>query len=227
MKIDAYGLIVSESCAGIGQLGDSCAESSRYLLLSQMQNKLGLYDTPCLIDLTKFKTEKSWCRHPLLEQSGTWVNDIPTDQLLPWFIATSPIGKSEVFDYFNKHGYQTPNGDIISPMFWSAIKRAKNEPSAFYDLSILFQAYFFKLPIRCSYSKGWFESSEGSWSDVLNWLACIFFAFLTDSVTWPIRKAMRVMTKEDVKKMLKIAYLKEPNPFVVGKYEDIITKIWL
>lgn len=79
MKFDEIGCMVMEQCEWPGSVGDSCAETFRYAILSQSQART----------VSRFVTEKGYLRHPSLAGKPEWDEaDFSNDQLLPFMLAT-------------------------------------------------------------------------------------------------------------------------------------------
>ena len=212
------GLVVLDQCGFPGNIGDSCAETSRLYVLKrfvtgQVENEKEI--------LSQFITPKGIIRHP----DSPWKeDDTSSDQVLPFVVAatkwTEPIPGCLFFS-------RTGNGDLVTPNLLAVQKRALGKSSWFYDLSILGQSFIFKIPFRWNDEKKWFESSKDSSCDYLNFVMALIQSNESNSITWPIRSAIKRTSKDLVLNKIKQYYLKEPNSEnLVSLYSLAIDKIW-
>ncbi len=214
-----------------GNLGDSCAESGRYYNLVRFLRRSKPNGSPItVVPLFKFFiTDKGILEHP----DSMWrEDDTSGDQVLPLFLATYQAAEcgqvaEQVRRYIISNGWRTGNGKLCSPMLWATI----NSYFGLMGWCLLAQAYLFKLPWRWSDSKKWFERSEGSTADYLNWFAAQIFLQRNDKESWASKKAMRsvgvgrcfVKCRDyylKAKKTPNDTYLPEPNcDWVLQLYE--------
>lgn len=166
MKFCDKGLIELEQCGRPGSIGDSCAETCRYINLIHYCGtgfeKLGMPR------ITMFRTEEGYLRHPDVPE-GWREDDFTTDQGLPLylaFVAEEYIKEPErMIERIRMAGWRTGNGDFVSPLFYGVL----NKKRWLVKSCLWSQAQIFKIPFRWSDSKKWFESSSGSSADFLNW----------------------------------------------------------
>ena len=166
MFFDNIPAIVSEQSTGASARGDSCAETARFLYL-----KLHLDNTENLplVNVTSFRTEKGYVRHPDPMMPLDWrEGDFSCDQALPLYltyIMLFPRMAEEMKARIQKAGWRTGNGTLISPMFYAILKGNK----FLLNLAVAGQALLFRVPFRWSDSKKAFESSQDASGDYLNW----------------------------------------------------------
>lgn len=219
MKTDSNGLIEMEHCAFPGNVGDSCAETCRYIsLVAFVFNSFEQQAFSKAIEM--FLSPVGVLRHP---KSPWREDDTSSDQVLPLVVAADFCG-------FDLPGFvfktKTGNGDYVSPMLFAVQKRFKRKQYWFFDLSILAQCYVFKIPFRWNDEKKSFEGSKGSSCDYLNLIISLIHSVKTKTETWPIKKAIKSLDKDVVFQKVKDYYSNEPNAFVVSWYEKAITKLW-
>jgi hypothetical protein len=206
MVLDNYRFIKMEQCLWPGSTGDSCAETGRYITLSYL-----IGEDP-EINLFPFMTDKGFLRHP----ETLWrEDDFTSDQMAPFLSAaslTQPLLAGIAVNRIKNAGWKTGNGDYITPGLLASIKRVQNSKIQWiYDLAFLGQALIFKLPIRWSDSKRWFERSEGSSADYLNFLNGIAFAKAKKKLTWPMKLALKLTGKAKIMSKVEDYYFVEPN----------------
>ena len=161
MFFDNIPAIVSEQSTGDSAIGDSCAETARFIVVTYTDGNV-TYDVTGFA----FRTDKGYVRHPNIVQ---WrEEDFSCDQALPLFLAyklKGPPMAEEMKDRIKAAGWRTGNGTLISPMFYAILKGNK----FLLNLAVAGQALLFKVPWRWSDSKKAFESSQDASGDYLNW----------------------------------------------------------
>lgn len=218
-----YGYIELEQCARPGSIGDSLAETSRYITL------MYLLDIPYnSIDLSNFITDKGILRHP----DSPWrENDTSGDQIYPLIAASSlihPEITDMVIEQIKHNRYKTGNGDFISPGMFTQIRRAEHKHFLFVsDLFLLAQAIILKLPFRWSDSKKSFESSKNSSGDYLNFINGLAFAKAKNNTTFPLKLAKKLIKKDTLKQKVQDYYKIEPNSqWIINIYNNTIDRIY-
>ncbi len=210
MRIDENGVLVSEiwrdtdRAGWCANRGDSLANTSRWcLLLNEQRN--------CL---PGFRTGEGYLRHPSPMMPDAWKEtDIPTDQLLPYFLASHKDYQTEIILRIKHNGWRTGNGDYVSPMFWAVLH---NQRWAL-NIALIAQLAIFSIPIRWSDSKKWFESSKDSTADVLNWFHCLPLAS-----QW----VRRQVNKDHARQKIHAYYSNEPNSgWLLDLYDQAIEKV--
>lgn len=201
MIIDNYNTVVLEQVAFPGNIGDSCAESARYAILTQDGK----------INLAAFVTDKGVIRHP----TSPWgPEDVSSDQVMPLLAASSvlqPLLANRIVDQIKKAGYKTGNGNYINPGLYATIRRHENRPWLWMsDLAILGQALLFKLPLRWDENKKRLVKNEDV-SDYLNYTIFLKHAELKKSMTWPCKLALFLTGKKQVLPAVQKYYSPEPN----------------
>jgi len=208
MKIDKYGCIVMEQNpeGDPGNLGDSCAETGRYQHLCRQ-----LGETDFTIYLGRFITDAGILRHP----DSPWrEDDTSSDQVLPLYLGGTDLTKARVKIILQRAGYRTGNGDFINPKLFALIK----DNTFLLNISLAAQAAIFKLPYRWNDEKKWFESTEGSSADYLNFIHAALYAS-----SW----VRRLVSKEKLIERVQHYYRVEPNSaWVVDLYKRVIQEKW-
>lgn len=225
MYIDNYKTIVMEQnpAGSPGNLGDSCAESSRVATLKFVLKQ----DSG--INLTVFITDNGIIRHP----DSPWrENDTSGDQVYPLIAAASlsqPELAKTIVQKLSDAGNKTGNGDRLSPGMYGQIYRAQNKPNLWIsDLPVLAQALIFKLPYRWSDSKKTLEKTSGSSGDYLNFVNALAFAKAKNNITWPMKLAMKLINKELVLQKVKDYYQIEPNSkWLIDLYTEALGIIYV
>lgn len=218
-----YGYIELNQTDRPGSIGDSLAYTSQYITIAYVAGKLG-----DKINLFAFVSEKGPLRHP----DSPWrENDTSGDQVYPLIAAsalTQPVLSYRVIKQIKDAGYRTGNGDKIPPGMYGQIRRAQRKNALWVsDLPIFIQALFFKIPIRWSDSKKWFEKSEGSSSDYLNFINALAFAKAEDNITWPMKLAMKLIPKQKVLEKVKDYFKPEPNvQWLLDLYKEALEVIY-
>lgn len=209
MKYDDYSCIIMEHVGFPGNVGDSCAETSRY------KNLLMYTGRPQHLEpLQQFITDKGYVRHP----DSPWrEDDFSSDQALPLYLAlkkfkhVSPAAE-QMKARIKDAGWKTGNGDFISPLFYALL--VENKTLLF--IALMTQALLFKFPWRWNDEKHWFESTKGSSCDYLNWFHA---ALEIDSSKW----RRRMISDDKLIEMVKHYYAGEPrSDWVVNQYIEAI-----
>lgn len=223
MYIDNYGTISMEQCEFPGSIGDSAAESGRYAVLAYIN---GNFQSG--IKLQAFLTPSGVIRHP---QSPWGVSDTSTDQIVP-LIAASTLLEPKITDtiiqQIKDNGYKVSNGNLINPGVLANIKRHTGSTfQSVYDIAFLGQAFMFKLPFRWSESKHWFEKTEGSSSDYLNFTNGLLLAKIRGGLTFPQKLTLKLIKKEEILQKIKNYYKPEPNSeWLIKEYEQALEKLY-
>jgi len=215
MYFDHHGAIALEQSAFPGSIGDSCAETSRYLLVSNPTfGQLAV--------IWKFETPEGYVRHP---ESPWREDDFSGDQALPLYLVFDWYGLGEERERFENrlrdNGWKTGNGDYISPLFMSAIRRAHGRQNWLTDLPILFHAlgarYF---PYRWSDSKKTIERNDDHTADWLNYYHVLLQA-KRRGPTWVSRLAAKITPHSMIMEKIKSYYAIEPNhQFLIDAYQS-------
>jgi hypothetical protein len=220
MYIDNYKTLVMEHVSWPGNIGDSCAETARYKHLKQL---LGQPNDD--VDLMAFVTEKGFTRHPTAPAEGqlgpkedgspsdSWrETDMPTDQMLPLYLASDAGLKNLILMDTRAAGWRTGNGDLVSPQFFGLL----NDYSLIVNVSTVGQAMAFKLPWRWSDAYNRFEEMENSSADYLNYIHVAVYA------EKPLRN---LVLKSTLKQKVRDYYKVEPNSqFLIDLYDQVIDK---
>jgi hypothetical protein len=206
VKLDSSGFIVLEQEGFPGNIGDSCAETSRYVTLKTV------FGQAPKINLRGFMTPQGLIRYP----TGPWgPSDTSDDQLCP-FIGASAIVDPDlctvtIRDTQDNWG-RAGNNQFIHPTSFGQIARAKKSWAIhLLDFFILCQALIFLIPIRWDDGQKKFVSSSDSYSDYLNFANYIAFAYTQKSLTWWCRLAMKIIPQERVMENVVNYYKPEPN----------------
>lgn len=218
MLLDAFGFIVMEQNGFPGNIGDSAAETGRYITMSKVK-----------IDLSPLVTDKGVLRHP----TSPWrEDDTSSDQVAPLIAAASIIGANDVADTIIRQirngGYKTGNRQLISPGLYANIRRHEDSMLlGLSDLAILGQALLFKFPYRWSDSKKTFESSANSSADYLNFVNALIFAKAKNSFTLTLKLTVLITSGQIVIDKIRSYYASEPNSaWIIKLYEENIKMIY-
>ena len=220
MILDSYGFINMEQSQAPGSIGDSAAETSRYIVLAFINGqKLD-------INLSYFVTDKGLLRHPL----SPWrEDDTSLDQMYPLVAAAALISSDELrvkIDSFIS-GTKTYNGKIVTLGFKAQLNRSKDNSIPWIDdLALLGQALLFKIPIRWSDSKKRPELMSSSSSDYLNYVSGLAFAKIK-GLTWPLKLARLLISKEQIMDKVEQYYAPEPNVrWLLDEYKKALKEIY-
>lgn len=214
MIIDKYNTLVMEHCSHPGNIGDSCAETSRY---QHLLNILGEFGPK--LDLNAFVTESGFVRHPTApekdDNGDSWrETDFSGDQALPLFLAADNQLRSKLFYSLKKAGWRTGNGDLMAPIFLGLVTQKK----WLVNLCIVGQALLFKLPWRWSDRYNRFEEMKDSSADYLNFIHASIYAS-----SW----ARKLVLKSTLKRKVADYYAVEQNSeFLIAAYERVIDEYW-
>ncbi len=235
MYFDDKELLISDTSKFPGSHGDSCVETSTYIVISKNfadnANRLG-----------QFFVGDENVRHPKLngyvdEKGDSWgTDDFSVDQWLALWVACTlyvPGGASVMFRQLCRSYARVGDGSFINLITFATIRRAWGNASWFWDLAFLLHANFSLLPFRFSDSKWrdkkWpFESSSNHSADYKNWfLAGPLYAHRTNSFTWIMREAMLVIDRAKMKEKIRSYYEKEINSaFMVSLWENAIDEVY-
>lgn len=217
MIFDTYGCIRMEHCAFPGNIGDSCAETSRAVALETFLR--GPFEHRA--SLLPFFTQYGIVRHP----DSPWrENDTSSDQVLPLLVACHMnelnIDKTKIM------AQRTGNGDLVSPLLYACQQRYQKDSSWFWDLSVLGQAILSKVPIRWSDEKKRIEVDRNSSCDFLNLIMCMIHASYNKTETWPLKLTRKILSKNTLLSKVEAYYACEPSAFVVLLYRDALDKLY-
>lgn len=215
MRIDldhSDALVTDEPAPGC--YGDSCANTSRFLLLESLTGNF----RP---DLAAFRTELGYLRHP---ESPWREDDMTSDQcfpLLAGLIVSNPqLAEEAKLRLRNKTG----NGDLSSPSLMALCRDLHLTLALLNALA----AILFKLPYRWSDSKRKLEKIDNDQNagDYLNWFATVNFLHLAG-----YHKCARIarlgVSKETVSKKIHFYFRNEPNvDWVLNAYDAAIDIIY-
>ncbi len=217
MKFDTYGCIVMERDNWPGNIGDSCAETSRYAVLTGQS-----------LPLSVFMTETGFVRHPTAPASapGSGENwrepDFTSDQALPLLMG---------FD-LGRQGYPTllvlARAKIINMGMRTAptklasigVRCLVSANLQLLAASQVAQALIFKIPWRWSDDqriKSWWKlvPNEGQYADYLNYYVTAVY-LRRRGVMW----ANVVLDREKSLQMVRNYYAGEPNhDWIIAAYE--------
>lgn len=213
--------MVFEQSGFPGNVGDSCAETSRW---DNLLFKLG-FSSP--FNLSQFFTESGMVRHPSLinfidAKGNSWgEDDFSSDQAAPLFLAclNRPhtlhlANRVKQIVHENSWWGRSGNGDLVTPKFNALL----NNRQWLLNLGVRGQAIAFKLPFRWSDSANKFEEMGDSSADYLN-----HFHYALE-VPQHLR---RLISKEKMLEKIASYYEKEPNSKeLVDLYHTAILTIW-
>ncbi len=208
MKLDDYKTMVMEQCPWPGNIGDSCAETSRYAHL-----KLLLGDDIDDVNLNCFVTTRGYIRHPTAPDAWR-ERDFSSDQALPLFLAFSLFDakQAQKMKYrMEDYKWRTGNGNLVSPLLYALL----NESQFLLKLFVVIQALLFAFPTRWSDSKNQFESSIDSSCDYINYIHC----------TVKVPRHYQLVHLDFLKEKVRQYYHNEPNSeFLIELYDKVIDK---
>ncbi len=173
MKQDQLGLLISQTSDYPGSHGDSCAETCRLYVLRSAARDPRMDEL--MIEL--FRTSKGYLRHPAIANWWGGEDDFSSDQALPMLMALDCMGntqtaKSHTLLAIARERLKWKTGRHFASLGVMAL--ARKMWNTFAALQIL-QALVFKIPIRWSDSKNWFESTHGSSADYLNFAVALIY----------------------------------------------------
>lgn len=208
-----------------GTIGDSCAETGRYVHLCRL---LGIEPNP--IDLNAFVTALGFLRHPTAPDKGQLGPDSPSwrepdfsaDQALPLFLAakTSLSSVAQLMrTRLKANWYRTGNNKFISPGFLGLLTGCP----WLINLSTIVQAIFFKFPWRWSDSTHSLEPMEDSAADYLNYIHAAVYAH-----PW----SRKLISKDVLKQKVREYYNPPKNPercepnhqWILDLYDQVLDK---
>lgn len=218
MKLDQYRTLMLEFWGWPGNIGDSCAETSRYLHLCAL-----LDITLPNADLNAFVTKDGFIRHPTAPAKGQLGPDSPSwretdfsaDQAVPFFLAArktlSPHAQLMRMR-IKANWYRTGNNNLVNPGFYALLAGKQ----WLLNISMFVQALLLRFPYRWSDSKNKFEESEDSSADYLNYLHTAVY----------VPKLLRkIISKDLLKSKIRDYYKDEVNKqFLIDLYDQVIDK---
>lgn len=213
---DELGLLKMEASGYPPNIGDSCAETSRWLHLLELLHKDDNVNPDILY---KFMTDKGFVRHPNAPERDTngdsWrEDDFTSDQGLPLYLAAKSYDltslENNIKTTIKSNYFRTGNGDFVNPIFFAVLINSK----WLLNIVLFFQILVFKFPFRWSDSKKQFERSEGSSADYLNFIHALFY-----SSKW-VRK---FVNPEKLLKKVIDYYKDEPNSkWIMDLYYELL-----
>lgn len=221
MVLDQYSYIRMEQTDFPGSVGDSCAETSRYITLCIL---IGVNPG---INLNAFVTEYGILRHP----DSPWKeNDTSSDQICPLIAAaslTDPKLADKIIQLIRQNQYKTGNGDLISPLVANnMLRHEKSKFVLFSDFDILVQSLLFKFPYRYNENTKKFDKSSNS-ADYLNFVNCLAFAKIRESQSPALWLAKKLTSPKTVLNKINEYYAPESNKsWVMNIYEQGIHILW-
>lgn len=191
MKLDQYNVLIIEQNGPPGDLGDSCAETGRYKVLSTF---VGYFPYGTYLNLEAFLgRDDGFIRHPDVPES--WKEkDFTSDQAINLIYAYDLRGPENV-SYavsWNLRWFTAKYNKISLPSVMAASRgmiRTLNWINAV-------QGLLFKLPVRWSDAKGWFDKSHDSSADYLNWI--VTAAYLAQKGLKPILNVRKDVLNEKI-----------------------------
>lgn len=222
-----------EQSAFPGSIGDSCAESSRMVTLQilvgdKVTSNLSLF----IVGNDHPDMSAGVIRYP----TSPWgTDDTSSDQVSPLIAATALTDinlTKTIINNLDENHLRTGNGDIATPGLLANLERAENHHFLwFMDLTNLFQALIFKLPLAWNPNatmnpNSWLVSSSTQTSNYLNWINNLAFAKIKGD-TWSNKLAKKLIKKEDCLAAVKKYYTPEPNSsWLLDLYSKALDKIW-
>lgn len=172
MRLGTLNELISETSDFPGSIGDSAHNTARQVVMVHSLAETGKEavdrTNPYVAALKAYRTPTGYVRH--WDAPADWrETDTTTDMLLPLYLAYKKVLPSyaeEMKQRIKDAGWKSGNGDFISPGFYGVL----NGNQWMVNESLWIQSLFFKFPYRWSDSKKWFEKSNGSSADYLNWV---------------------------------------------------------
>lgn len=196
MRIDEWGLIRCGGPGEPGDMGDSCAEFSRWINLMFIIN--GEVPQTLASGLRLFRTDKGYVRHPSPNLPEDWrEGDFSQDQAAPWLIAVARCGLDDLFHEFATRingRWRFFNGTFFTVAFSVLFLRLITGSRWMLDLNLGAQHLLLNVPLRWSDSKRWFEWDRNASADWLN-----FFHALSLASPWVRRLVSREKFMEKVR----------------------------
>lgn len=176
MRIDEHNVLIIEKDGPPGDLGDSCAETGRFVVLSNYV--VGRFEATTLNLDAFIGRNGGFVRHPDVPED--WKEkDFTSDQginlLMAYYVMSMGIGGGFNYCASNMKWFTAKYNKISSP---GVMALARKKLHILNWINAL-QGLVFRLPLRWSDAKGWFDKSHDSSADYLNWI--VVAAFL-DSV---------------------------------------------
>lgn len=188
MKVDQYNVLIIEKDGPPGDLGDSCAETGRYTTMSLLVN---FYPYGKRLNLLTFITSKGFIRHP--DVPDDWKeNDFTSDQGVNLLQALQLTNSYAFAEVSRRMKWRTAPSKISLP----AVMATSRKMYRTLNWINAIQGLIFKLPLRWSDAKGWFDKSHDSSADYLNWI--VTAAFLKLNGVKPILNVKRDVLVEKI-----------------------------
>jgi hypothetical protein len=225
MKIDELGCLITEAGPYPGNIGDSCADSARDIIIQSMLNKRSLICP----DISRFRTNIGYVRHPNapdgppVSKTSWRESDFSSDQGLPLLMAYDLTDARRAEEMRTRlHTFKTGNGDLISPGLFSVVFGF----NVLLGITLLIQSLIFLFPYRWSDSTNWVEKSENSSADYLNWFIALAYLHLKGySLTVQLIKL--TVTRATLISKIRSYFKPEPNSsWLVNDFIAAINKIY-
>lgn len=192
MRLDQYNVLIIEKDGPPGDLGDSCAETGRYTVLSEFTQYFP-YGRQLSLDRFIGRND-GFIRHPDVPED--WKEkDFTSDQGINLLMGYDVNGIAGAFNYCAQRMklFTSKYNKVSSPGVFAVATRR---------LTLLrwlnwAQGLAFKLPLRWSDAKGWFDKSHDSSADYLNWI--VVCAYLKSKGREPILNVDRTVLEEKVR----------------------------
>lgn len=165
MKVDHHNVLILEEVGLPGDLGDSCAETGRYTVLS---NLVGYFPYGKDLSLEAFiGRDNGFVRHPDVPES--WKEkDFTSDQGINLIYAYDIQGPANV-TYAVKYQMRWFTAKYNKISLPSVMAASRGMLRTLNVLNAV-QGLIFRIPFRWSDSKRKFEKSNDSSADYLNWI---------------------------------------------------------
>lgn len=222
MFFDKYGFVNLEQSPFPGSIGDSCAETSRYVLLSYILGK------DIKINLSPFITSKGVLRHP----DSPWREDDTSDDQVSPLISvcsvTAPELAYKVIKQLEENHLKTGNGKLIHLTTLAQLERVCHRSGLWaWDIVILAQALILKLPYQWNDGKKKFTKTQDNSADYLNFINYLALASTTRTFGLLCKLACKIISKELALNKVQSYYAQEPNnQIILDLYAKAIPIIW-
>ena len=217
MIIDYFKTLVMEHCGYPGNIGDSCAETSR---AKHLRSLLG--ENNSALELSPFVSDTGFLRHPNAperdDKGVSWrETDFSSDQALPLFVASkkcNPEIAQLMLTRLKANWYKTGNGDFVHPIFLGLLLNK----SWIINICILGQGLLFKMPWRWNEAYNRFEEMKESSADYLNYI---------HAGVYSNKLCRKLISKSTLKAKVRDYYKVEPNcEWLIDLYDRVIDKYW-
>lgn len=189
MKVDQHNVLIIEEGGLPGDLGDSCAESGRYTVMSCLAN---YFPYGRRLNMPVFITPKGFIRHP--DTPEDWKeNDFTSDQGINLLMALHTDWPFQFADVAPKMKWSTAPTKISSP----AVMATSRHMLRTLNIINALQGLIFRIPYRWSDSKKKFESTADSSADYLNWI--VTAAYLKLNGVNPILNVKQSIVEERIR----------------------------